>query len=200
MAIVEESSVAAAELRLTNNPGADSGRKVDIGSDTYWFGPNPTPGAIPVTVGVDVAGSRFNLVNAINTSGNANILASTYEDVVRIVAADAPGGSPVAGAGPNLPLAYNAGGMFPTDKWNVNNLMQTENTKFAHGEKTVDSALSQQNTFRVTFAFTPAIHTVECVHNRLVRTLNATIQGQDVVISLAGCRLGSKIRWYVYGN
>ena len=200
MAIVEESSVAAAELRLSANPAADSGRRVDIGSDAYWFGSNPTPGAIPVTVGVDAAVTRFNLVNAINGSGSENVLASTYEDVVRIVAADAPGGSPVSGTGPNLPLAYNAGGLLPTDKWNVSNLMQTENTKFSSGVKVVDTALKLQSTLRVTFAFTPTKATVECVNNRMVRNIEATIQGQDLVIPLAGCRSGAKIRWYVYGN
>jgi hypothetical protein len=78
--------------------------------------------------------------------------------------------------------------------------MQVVYAKFSSGEKVVDGSLLNKATHRVTFGFTPSKVSVECRNARFLRDIAATIDGQDIVIPLAGCRDGSKIRWYVYGN
>lgn len=91
-------------LDMPNQPTAAD--TLIIGADTYEF--DGAGANINVVIGGTAADTRQNLVDAINTSGTENIVASlSGGTVVYMLVADAPGGTPVVGAGPSIALTEN---------------------------------------------------------------------------------------------
>jgi len=204
MSLTEQGYIGSAELLLDTQPV--EGNTVGVGADTYYFG-TPPGSEIAVAIGADIAGSRTNLITAINTSGTANVAASIRNAHIRIENADAPGGTPQVGTPPDTPLSASLAAA--SNRWNAANLSELGEayTKKVTGQRTLSVQNLAGNEYRIALGITPGRGEVR-IRRALLRRERywpVVFDGQDLVIQKQPANRralapGTVVRWVVYGD
>ncbi len=157
--VYDAGEVAMVSLEMPKQPTA--GDTITVGADTYEFDGIGANINVPIApdgsgyIGL-AAGTRANLVTAVNNNGTENVLAmSPGGTAVVFLNADAPGGTQVVGAGPNLAFTESITDVDDVLRQTNMNESGCATNRPMHTGSFVCTAENTAGTFVITFPFTP---------------------------------------------